>query len=82
MARIAYVIERDLSTLSKALDELLGPDPLAAERRAYRSYCLGDALGSDAPLPFLSEVEHILDGPQLERRSAVRVKPGERAVQR
>jgi hypothetical protein len=82
MARVAYVIESDLSTLPKALDELLGRDSVAAERRAYRSYCLGDALGSDAPLPFLREVEQILDGPQLERRSAVGVKPGERAVQR
>lgn len=80
MARVAYVIESDLSTLPKALDELLGPDSLAAERRAYRSYCLGDALGSDAPVPFLREVEQILDGPQLERRSAVGVKPGERAA--
>jgi len=80
IARVAYVIESDLSTLPKALDELLGPDSLAAERRAYRSYCLGDALGSDAPVPFLREVEQILDGPQLERRSAVGVKPGERAA--
>ena len=80
MARVAYVIESDLSTLPKALDELLGPDSLAAERRAYRSYCLGDALGSDAPVPFFREVEQILDGPQLERRSAVGVKPGERAA--
>jgi CDP-glycerol glycerophosphotransferase (TagB/SpsB family) len=80
IARVAYVIESDLSTLPKAIDELLGPDSLAAERRAYRSYCLGDALGSDAPVPFFREVEQILDGPQLERRSAVGVKPGERAA--
>src|SRR5215213_2206014 len=80
MARVAYVIERDLSTLPEALDELLGADSLAAERRAYRTYCLGDALGSEAPQPFFREVDRILDGPPLERRSAQRVKPSERAV--
>ena len=29
MARVAYVIEKDLSTLDAALDGLHGPDPLA-----------------------------------------------------
>jgi hypothetical protein len=80
MARVAYVIERDLSTLPEALDELLGADSLAEARRAYRTYCLGDALGSEAPMPFIREVDRILDGPPPERRSAVRVKPGERAA--
>ena len=75
MARVAYVIERDLSTLPEVLDELLGPDPLASARRAYRSYCLGDALGSEAPLPFLREVERILDGGPPVRRSTVRIDP-------
>jgi hypothetical protein len=75
IAQVAYVIERDLSTLSDALDELLGPDSLATARRAYRSYCLGDALGSDAPRPFLREVERILDGPPLERRRFEPVRP-------
>jgi CDP-Glycerol:Poly(glycerophosphate) glycerophosphotransferase len=69
MARVAYVIESDLSTLPEALDELLGSDPLAEARRAYRSYCLGDVLGPDAPRPFLREVERILDAGPLERRS-------------
>ena len=80
MARVAYIIERDLSTLPEALNELLGPDSLAAERRAYRAYCLGDALGSEAPLPFLREVDRILDGPPQERSPAVHVNPGERAA--
>jgi len=75
MARVAYVIERDLSTLPDALDELLGPDSLAAARKAYRSYCLGDALGSEAPLPFLHEVERILDGAPLERHGFEPVRP-------
>lgn len=79
MARVAYVIERDLSTLPEVLDELLGPDPLANARRGYRSYCLGDALGSEAPLPFLREVERILDGGPV-RRSTVRVDPAEGSI--
>jgi hypothetical protein len=80
MARVAYVIERDLSTLPEALDELLGPDSLATERHAYRSYCLGNALGPEAPMPFLQEVNRILDGPRPERRPAAGVKPSERAA--
>ncbi len=70
MARVAYVIEHDLSTLPSALDELLGPDSLAEARRDYRSYCLGDALGVEAPSGFLQEVERILDGPPPLRRSS------------
>ena len=50
MARVAYVIEKDLSTLDAALDGLHGPDPLASARRAYRRHCLGDQLGVHAPV--------------------------------
>ena len=32
MARVAYVIEKDLSTLAYAVDALFGPDPLAEQR--------------------------------------------------
>ena len=47
MSRVAYVIERDMSTLPEALDELLERDSgAAAARREYRRYCLGDALGA------------------------------------
>ena len=70
MARVAYVIESDLSTLPEALDELLGPDSLAAARREYRSYCLGEALGAEAPTGFLHEVERILDSGRLQRSAA------------
>jgi hypothetical protein len=53
MARVSYVIEPDLSTLDEALDELHGPDRMAPERRAYRTYCLGEQLGKDAAAEFL-----------------------------
>jgi hypothetical protein len=70
MARVAYVIEKDLSTLPKALDELLERDSLAAARREYRSYCLGEALGIEAPNGFFREVEKILDSAGPQRSSA------------
>jgi hypothetical protein len=79
-ARVAYVIESDLSTLPEALDELLGRDSLADARRAYRSYCLGDALGAAAPLPFLREVERILDGGPPERRMGVSAERADSAA--
>ncbi|HEY5845227.1 MAG TPA: CDP-glycerol glycerophosphotransferase family protein [Microlunatus sp.] len=53
MARVAYVIEPDLSTLDEVLDALHGADHLASQRRAYRTYCLGEHLGPDAAREFL-----------------------------
>ena len=53
MARVAYVIEPDLSTLDEALDHLHGDDPLAEKRLAYRTYCLGDNIGPHAADEFL-----------------------------
>jgi hypothetical protein len=80
MARVAYVIEGDLSTLPEALDELLGPDSLAAARREHRNYCLGKALGADAPTGFFAEVERILDGDSPRRSSSdTTSKPKQRA---
>ncbi|WP_344812427.1 CDP-glycerol glycerophosphotransferase family protein [Microlunatus aurantiacus] len=52
-ARVAYVIEPDLSTLDSALDHLHGDDPLAERRRAYRTYCLGENIGPSAADGFL-----------------------------
>jgi CDP-Glycerol:Poly(glycerophosphate) glycerophosphotransferase len=70
MARVAYVIERDLSTLPEALDELLGRDSLAVARHEYRSYCVGEALGAEAPNGFFREVERILDSASPQRSSS------------
>ena len=53
MARVSYVIEPDLSTLGEVLDHLHGDDPLAPERLAYRTYCLGESIGPHAADEFL-----------------------------
>ncbi|NKX51860.1 hypothetical protein HER39_15060, partial [Arthrobacter deserti] len=52
-AQAAYVIEKDLSTLSAALDSLLGADPLAGKRAERRKYCLGEVIGPQAAEPFV-----------------------------
>jgi hypothetical protein len=60
-ARVAYVIERDLSTLPEVLDHLGGADPLAQARRAYRRYCIGDQIGPEAAAEFLRVTSAIVD---------------------
>lgn len=62
MARVAYVIEKDLSTLDDALSDLLGADPLAEQRRAYRRHCLGDHLGPQAAEEFLRVAGELVSG--------------------
>ena len=63
MARVAYVIEPDLSTLDAVLDELHGTDSRAEQRRAYRTYCLGEQLGPDAAAEFLRVAGAIVNRP-------------------
>jgi hypothetical protein len=67
MARVAYVIEKDLSTLDDALDRLHGDDPLAEQRRAYRRFCLGDQLGSHAADAFVRVAGEIIAGRESGR---------------
>jgi hypothetical protein len=62
MARVAYVIEKDLSTLPEVLDHLLGDDPMLAARLAYRSYCLGPSVGPGAAEPFLRIAGELVAG--------------------
>jgi len=62
IARVCYVIEKDLSTLDAALDQLHGEDPLASERQAYRRYCLGDEVGPRAASKFLQVAGEIVTG--------------------
>jgi len=68
MARVAYVIEKDLSTLDAALDEVHGPDRLASARRAYRRHCLGDQLGVHAADEFLRVAGDIVTGRKSRAR--------------
>ena len=42
VAKAAYIIRGDLSNLDSALDDMLGDDPLAAQRKATRVDYLGD----------------------------------------
>ena len=62
MARVAYVIKPDLSTLESTLDNLLGADPMAEKRQAYRTMCLGDALGPEAADEFIRTAGAIVAG--------------------
>ena len=62
MARVAYVIRPDLTTLDSALDDLLGPDPLAPDRLAYRTRCLGEDLGAHAADKFLATAGALVAG--------------------
>ena len=72
MARVAYVIEKDLSTLDSALAGLLGADPLAEQRRAYRRYCLGDQLGARAADEFLRVAGRLVteNRPKTKKRTS------------
>ncbi len=53
MARVAYVIKPDLSTLESTLDDLLGADPLAEEAAGVPDQvprrCVGPARGRRVP---------------------------------
>jgi hypothetical protein len=60
MARVAYVIEKDLSTLTYAVDALFGPDPLADQRLKYRIHCLGEQVGEHAADGFLAAAHKII----------------------
>ncbi|HWH98701.1 MAG TPA: CDP-glycerol glycerophosphotransferase family protein, partial [Propionibacteriaceae bacterium] len=60
MARVAYVIEKDLSTLTYAVDALFGPDPLAEQRLKYRIHCLGEQVGEHAADGFLAAAHKII----------------------
>jgi hypothetical protein len=62
MARVAYVIEKDLSSLPTVLDHLLGDDTLVTERLAYRDFCLGSQVGARAAEEFLRVSADIVAG--------------------
>jgi CDP-Glycerol:Poly(glycerophosphate) glycerophosphotransferase len=59
VARAAYLVDRDLANLATVLDDLLGTDPLAPERRTVRDHYV--AVEGDEP--FRQAVLQLLDGP-------------------
>ena len=61
IAAAAYVIEGDTSNLSAALDSMLGPDPLALERRAVRNDYLGDFPAEGYSDVFVARAREIID---------------------
>ena len=72
MARVAYVIEKDLSTLNEAVDSLFGDDPLEEKRRAYRVYCLGERVGEHAADGFLEAARCVIEGRRPVKASRTR----------
>jgi len=60
-ARAAYVVPRTLEGLEERLDELLGSDPLAAERVEMRRYYLGDFPAETYAEGFLAAARRIVD---------------------
>ena len=60
VARAAYVIERDLSNLDTALEQLLVSDPLHDERERVRVHTLGDFDGHEAHDAFVAAVKALV----------------------
>jgi hypothetical protein len=63
LARGAYVLERDGKNLQSVLDDLLGADPLGDERRALRTYYLGDFPSEGYEQNFLRIARHYIERP-------------------
>lgn len=65
LSRCAYVFDvgdGEALGLAEALDELLGTDSLAKERRELRTYYLGDASAGGAAQRFIDAANRFLDG--------------------
>ena len=64
MAKAAYVMDAtragDLTGVDECLDGLLGLDPKLAERRAVRTYYLGEASPSEAAERFIEQARSFL----------------------
>jgi hypothetical protein len=66
VAGAAYVVDHDLGNLPAVLDDLLGGDPRAAERRTVREHYIG----AEGDEPFRRAVLALLDGPASGARGA------------
>ena len=60
-ARAAYVLQDDLGNLDEVCTNLLGPDPLAAERHETKIYYLGDFGDADYADGFLTAARKVID---------------------
>ena len=63
LATAAYVIPRSLAGLADTLTEMLGPDPLAAQRSEMRRYYLGDFPADGYADAFLTAARAVIDLP-------------------
>ncbi|MGO3506792.1 MAG: CDP-glycerol glycerophosphotransferase family protein [Brachybacterium tyrofermentans] len=76
LARSAYVIDRELTTLQSALDELLLHDSKAEQRKATRKYYLGPFPPENYAEAFVGAARHVV----LEERKSLAAQnaPSER----
>lgn len=59
VAETGYVILGDLTNLDEALDDMLGPDTLAATRSERKRYVLGDFIGQESAEAFARFVREV-----------------------
>lgn len=59
VAETGYVVLGDLSNLGNVLEDMLGPDPLAAQRRERKRYVLGEFVGEESAEAFSELVRRL-----------------------
>ncbi len=59
----SYVVDAQLSNLDDVLEQMLGPDPLDAERRSIRNYYLGDFSAEGYAQNFVDACVRVIDAP-------------------
>ena len=77
VAKAAYVIRGDLGNLSPALDDMLGDDPLAAQRAATRVDYLGDFPAESYASAFVEAVRSVGRKYAVEDNEAAEEEPAE-----
>jgi hypothetical protein len=72
LAEAAYVIDRSGGNLGDVLEQLLGPDPLAATRRRLKAYYLGDFAEDRYVDAFVTEARRCVEAgtPAVAARAA------------
>src|SRR5215211_1072680 len=77
VAKAAYVVRGDLGNLSTALDDMLGDDPLAAQRAATRVDYLGDFPAESYASAFVEAVRSVGRKYAVEDNEAAEEEPAE-----